>query len=259
MSDSAAPKRDLPTAPLARYEGRKPDAPDWFARALALPFESGRAEAEGAGVSWKAWGKRGKPGLIAVLQDGRRFCNEGLGYHDYVTALLRAVPKGAVPQSWLICTRAFQRRYGLGISRPAPVPAGPWIRRGYIKTGDTPEALARDPMELDGRIDWDRERAPMKERLLEFLDAEGYPTDVVVEHMDTPADWAARGLAAGTPFALAHTFGQTGPFRPHNIDRRAPGLVFAGSATTPGVGVPMVLVSGRLAAERVEQHLRTGA
>ncbi len=112
---------------------------------------------------------------------------------------------------------------------------------------------------LDGRIDWDRERAPMKERLLEFLDAEGYPTDVVVEHMDTPADWAARGLAAGTPFALAHTFGQTGPFRPHNIDRRAPGLVFAGSATTPGVGVPMVLVSGRLAAERVEQHLRTGA
>ena len=46
--------------------------------------------------------ERGKPGLIAVLQDGRRFCNEGLGYHDYVTALLRAVPKGAVPQSWLI-------------------------------------------------------------------------------------------------------------------------------------------------------------
>lgn len=66
MSDSAAPKRDLPTAPLARYEGRKPDAPDWFARALELPFESGRAEAEGAGVSWKAWGKRGKPGLILI-------------------------------------------------------------------------------------------------------------------------------------------------------------------------------------------------
>ena len=37
-----------------------------------------------------------------------------------------------------------------------------------------------------------------------------------------------------------------------NIERRAPGLVFAGSGTVPGVGVPMVLVSGRLAAERVE-------
>jgi len=32
---------------------------------------------------------------------------------------------------------------------------------------------------------------------------------------------------------------------------RAPGLVFAGSGTVPGVGVPMVLVSGELAAQRV--------
>ena len=30
-----------------------------------------------------------------------------------------------------------------------------------------------------------------------------------------------------------------------------PGLWFAGMGTVPGVGVPMVLISGRLAAERV--------
>jgi phytoene desaturase len=30
-----------------------------------------------------------------------------------------------------------------------------------------------------------------------------------------------------------------------------PGLFFAGMGTVPGVGVPMVLISGRLAAERV--------
>ena len=40
-------------------------------------------------------------------------------------------------------------------------------------------------------------------------------------------------MAAGTPFALAHTFGQTGPFRPANVERRVPGLVFAGSGTCP--------------------------
>ncbi|MBW3551275.1 MAG: PQQ-binding-like beta-propeller repeat protein [Proteobacteria bacterium] len=34
-----------------------------------------------------------------------------------------------------------------------------------------------------------------------------------------------------------------------------PGVVFVGSGTRPGVGVPMVLLSGRLAAERVEAHL----
>jgi phytoene desaturase len=63
-------------------------------------------------------------------------------------------------------------------------------------------------------------------------------------------------MAAGTPFALAHTFGQTGPFRPPNRTRRVPGLVFAGSGTVPGVGVPMVLISGKLAAARVEAYLR---
>nr|MBA2457059.1 FAD-dependent oxidoreductase [Nocardioidaceae bacterium] len=68
--------------------------------------------------------------------------------------------------------------------------------------------------------------------------------------------WERQGMARGTPFALAHTFGQTGPFRPANTDRRAPGLVFAGSGTVPGVGVPMVLISGRLAADRVDEATR---
>lgn len=107
-----------------------------------------------------------------------------------------------------------------------------------------------------GRLDWKTEREPMRERLLAFLEREGYPTDVVVDELVTPLDWKEQGMAAGTPFALAHTFAQTGPFRPANVDRRVPGLVFAGSGTVPGVGVPMVLPSGRLAAERVTQLLR---
>jgi len=88
--------------------------------------------------------ERGKPGIIGVLADGRRFCNEGDGYHDYVTAMLRAVPPGEEVASWLVCTRAFQRRYGLGISRPTPVPVAPFIRSGYLKTGRTIAELARN-------------------------------------------------------------------------------------------------------------------
>ena len=83
-------------------------------------------------------------------------------------------------------------------------------------------------------------------------------TEVVVEEIYDPADWERMGMERGTPFALAHTFFQTGPFRPNNVDRRVPGLVFTGSSTLPGVGVPMVLVSGKLAAERVEQYRRLG-
>lgn len=87
--------------------------------------------------------ERGKPGIIGVLADGRRFCNEGNGYYDYVDAMFRAVPPGAEVASWLVCTRGFQRRYGLGIARPSPLPVGGWIRRGYIRSGRTIADLAR--------------------------------------------------------------------------------------------------------------------
>lgn len=111
---------------------------------------------------------------------------------------------------------------------------------------------------LDGRVDWAIEREPMRERLQEFLSAQGYPTDVVTERLVTPVEWRQLGMGGGTPFGLAHLFRQTGPFRPANHDRRVPGLFFAGSSTVPGVGVPMVLISGRLAAERVERWVGSG-
>jgi phytoene desaturase len=80
-----------------------------------------------------------------------------------------------------------------------------------------------------------------------------------VERLVTPAHWAEAGLAAGTPFAAAHSFSQTGPFRPPTLDRTIENLVFCGGSTQPGVGVPMTLISGRLAAERVVAERRTRA
>jgi phytoene desaturase len=107
---------------------------------------------------------------------------------------------------------------------------------------------------LSGTIDWPRERDRIMADLRVRVDGLGYPTDVVVEEIYDPTDWERMGMEQGTPFALAHTFFQTGPFRPNNIDKKVPGLVFTGSSTLPGVGVPMVLISGKLAAERVGQY-----
>jgi phytoene desaturase len=90
--------------------------------------------------------------------------------------------------------------------------------------------------------------------LVATLEARGYldfGAAIEVSHVVTPADWADAGMAAGTPFAAAHTFAQTGPFRPGNLHPRLSNVVFAGSGTQPGVGVPMVLISGKLAAERI--------
>ncbi|RBY79259.1 phytoene desaturase [Blastococcus sp. TF02-09] len=104
-------------------------------------------------------------------------------------------------------------------------------------------------------LDWATLGPRYREELLATLDARGWTgiADAIeVEHMDTPLTWAEQGMAAGTPFALAHTFGQTGPFRPSTLPRRGPeNVVLAGSSVQPGVGVPMVLISGRLAAERI--------
>ena len=113
---------------------------------------------------------------------------------------------------------------------------------------------------LDGKLDWARDGDRYADELRRRVGALGYPVDdIVVERMYDPLDWEAMGLERGTPFALAHTFRQTGPFRPNNIDDRVPGLVFTGSSTRPGVGVPMVLLSGKLAAERVDRYERDTA
>jgi len=128
-------------------------------------------------------------------------------------------------------------------SDPALAPAG---RHSYYVLFPTPNT--------DAGLDWSVLGPRYRDEVVETLHRRGYPgfdAGIEVEHTVTPHDWQRMGLDRGTPFATAHTFRQTGPFRPGNL---APGLdnvVFAGSGTIPGVGMPMVLVSGRLAAQRI--------
>lgn len=130
-------------------------------------------------------------------------------------------------------------------SDPTLAPAG---REIYYVLFPTPH------LESGGshRIDWEAAGPRYREHVLRELEARGYEgfgESIEVEDVTTPLDWERRGMAAGTPFASSHLFSQTGPFRPGNL--WGENVVFAGSGTQPGVGVPMVLVSGRLAAERV--------
>ncbi|MDX2201427.1 MAG: FAD-dependent oxidoreductase [Hyphomicrobiaceae bacterium] len=86
---------------------------------------------------------RGKPGVIAVTANGRRFVNEANSYHDFVQAMVAATPKGAAPSAWLICDHPTLRRYGLGFVKPFPVPLSPVLRSGYLKRGRTLRELAQ--------------------------------------------------------------------------------------------------------------------
>ncbi|MEI4271047.1 phytoene desaturase family protein [Klenkia sp. LSe6-5] len=110
-------------------------------------------------------------------------------------------------------------------------------------------------LDLAPGIDWPTLGPRYRDEVLQTMEARGWTGltgSIEVEEVLTPTDWAAQGMAAGTPFALAHTFAQTGPFRPSTYPRGGPeNVVLAGSSVQPGVGVPMVLVSGRLAAQRI--------
>ena len=86
---------------------------------------------------------RAKPGLIAVLQNGKRFVNEANSYHDFVQALFAAIPADdSIARAFLVVDNAFIRRFGLGFVKPFPVPLTPAKRSGYLKRGRTLAELA---------------------------------------------------------------------------------------------------------------------
>jgi len=90
--------------------------------------------------------ERGKPGLIAVDRGGRRFVDEAGSYHAFMRALFdRHATKypGQPVEAWLVCDHRFQRRFGLGHSKPRPLPIGWHLHTGYLQRADTLEGLAR--------------------------------------------------------------------------------------------------------------------
>ncbi|MEV6279635.1 phytoene desaturase family protein [Nocardia sp. NPDC051832] len=114
--------------------------------------------------------------------------------------------------------------------------------------------LAPAPNLARGEIDWEKMGSAYAQQIIDLarrrLGRERL-RGVEVLRVVTPADWAQQDMVAGSPFALAHTFAQTGPFRPGNMVRGVANAVLAGGSTVPGVGIPPVLISGRLAADRI--------
>lgn len=99
---------------------------------------------------------RYKPGIIAVLRNGRRFTNETESYHDVGAALIAACEGEAETACWLVCDRRAIRKYGLGHAKPAPVPVSVSLRNGYLKSGRTLAELAQacgiDPEGLEATV-----------------------------------------------------------------------------------------------------------
>jgi len=95
---------------------------------------------------------------------------------------------------------------------PALAPAG---KSSYYVLFPTPN--------LSADIDWEKIGPKYRDEMIKSLEDRGYTgfgDAIEVEQLTTPLDWKNQGMEQGAPFASAHTFFQTGPFRPKKSSKR---------------------------------------
>lgn len=117
-------------------------------------------------------------------------------------------------------------------------------------------------LDPDAGQDWQALQAQARSAVLQRLALAGMPdlpAHIKFEIPFNPCHWQSRfNLARGAAFGLGHDLWQVGYLRPHNRHDHYRNLYFAGSSTHPGAGVPLALLSARLATERVMQDHQVG-
>ena len=114
---------------------------------------------------------------------------------------------------------------------------------------------------VNHHFDWEAHQQDYRDLVLEKLANRGFDIrdKIRTERILTPEDlqamsgaWkgALYGPSANDRFAVF--------LRPHNRSKDIQGLYFAGGTTHPGGGVPMVMLSGKVAAEMVMEDLSKG-
>ena len=80
--------------------------------------------------------------------------------------------------------------------------------------------------------------------------------DIEYEKVYTPDDWRdLYGLYKTSAFGASHNLFNIGPFRNRNKSNKITGLYYVGASTTPGTGLPMVTLSGKLVSDRINHDL----
>jgi phytoene dehydrogenase-like protein len=129
---------------------------------------------------------------------------------------------------------------------PSAAPAGEDTWYVAVPVGHIDEKTPQDFPAMQRKA-----RAFILNRLAELgmADVEAH---IKTEVSFAPQDWKNRyNLTRGSAHGLSHKLTQMAYFRPHKRHKRYKNLYFVGASTHPGTGVPTVLVSARLVAERV--------
>lgn len=111
---------------------------------------------------------------------------------------------------------------------------------------------------LTDQVDWEAYAQPYRDLILERLAFMGLDIrdKIVTEQTLTPIDLQAQtGAWRGALYGPSSNSRWTAFRRPHNRSSDVRGLYFAGGTTHPGGGVPMVTLSGKVAAEMVLEDM----
>lgn len=101
-------------------------------------------------------------------------------------------------------------------------------------------------------------RRTILDKLARTAGLEDIEDRIVYEHALTPADIHQRyRVLNGAIYGLASHGRFNGAFKPGNRRTDVPGLYLAGGAAHPGPGMPMVLMSGWIAADSLDQDRRS--
>jgi phytoene desaturase len=190
-------------------------------------------------------------GVVLYLGLDKRY--EHLAHHDFVFsrdpheefhAIYDLGEPAPDPTCYLACTAR---------SDPKSAPAG----------GEALYVLVHTPY-LRPHHDWSKMFPAYRQVILDKLKRTAGLTDIedhiVFEHHLTPQDIHDRyRVLNGAIYGLSSHGRFMGAFKPANRSSEIDGLYLAGGAAHPGPGMPMVLMSGWIAADSLDQDVRNPA
>jgi phytoene desaturase len=110
--------------------------------------------------------------------------------------------------------------------------------------------------DLRFKPEWEDKNQFAKDIIRDFEERIGFEilANIQTKIVMSPKDWADKlNLYKGSGLGLSHGMLQVGGFRPRNYDEQFSNLFYVGASTTPGTGLPMVVIGSKLETERIEK------
>ncbi|HRA51162.1 phytoene desaturase family protein [Actinotalea sp.] len=171
---------------------------------------------------------------------------------DHIFAPLTGAPPAPMPDP----TSVYLSR--ITATDPSAAPAG---HENLVILVPVPADVRAGRGGLDGAGDaWVEQVADRAiAQIAAWADVPDLAERIVVRRTVGPADWADDLRAwRGTALGPAHTLRQSALFRADNTAHKVDGLLYAGGSVTPGIGLPMCLISAELVVKRLRGDTSTG-